>query len=190
MYTAYNLTCNTFSHNIMIVVSSQQGIAIVIMLHSWRYWRDMTIPVLVCAVLLYYGLAVCAAHDEEKDVIVLTTAHQLRKEIRSVLSETLAETLPELCDCQGYGNTTQPSIEYTVNAQLEGYIKDGLNEAVNNTVSELLNPLLSQLSHLLIPGLTPSHPATSCKEILQMDRHSPSGLYWIRGTEHPLTILT
>ena len=40
-----------------------------------------------------------------------------------------------------------------------------------------------QISISMIPGLTPSHPATSCKEILQLDQHSPPGLYWIRGTD-------
>ena len=38
-------------------------------------------------------------------------------------------------------------------------------------------------AQILIPGLTPCWPATSCKEILQLDPHSPSGLYWIRGTD-------
>ena len=139
--------------------------------------------ILVTAVLVASSIALSTAHDEDTDLLVLTTAHQLRKEIRSQLTETL----PELCtcDCQSYGSGTQPSVEYIVNAieKLESYVKDGLKESVNNTATDVLTQLLFNLSHLLIPGLSPCHPATSCKEILQLDPHSPSGLYWIRGTD-------
>ena len=58
-----------------------------------------------------------------------------------------------------------------------------VKEAVNETVSDILAPLLSQLTHLITPGYTSSHPATSCKEILELAPDSPSGLYWIRGTD-------
>ena len=147
--------------------------------------------VLITAVLLVSSIVVCTAHDEDTDLLVLTTAYQLRKEIRKQVNEALTETLPQLCTSdsqnQTVSQTTPPSCNcediITAIEELEGYIKDGVKIAVNNTVSELLTPLLSQLSHLLIPGLTPSHPATSCKEILQLDPHSPSGLYWIRGTD-------
>ena len=42
---------------------------------------------------------------------------------------------------------------------------------------------MSQVFKLLIPGYNPSHPATSCKEIFDLGLRSPSGLYWIRGTD-------
>ena len=51
------------------------------------------------------------------------------------------------------------------------------------TITDLLAPLLSQLTQLT-PGLTPSHPATSCMEILQLAPQSPSEPYWIRANEH------
>ena len=35
-----------------------------------------------------------------------------------------------------------------------------------------------------IPGYTPSHPAGSCKEILQLAPNSPSRYYWIGGTDN------
>ena len=37
---------------------------------------------------------------------------------------------------------------------------------------------------LFNPGYTPSHSASSCKEILQGAPQSPSGLYWLRGTNN------
>ena len=55
---------------------------------------------------------------------------------------------------------------------------------IHHSITELLTPLLSNLSHLVTPGLTSSHPATSCMEILQLAPQSPSGLYWIRASEH------
>ena len=71
------------------------------------------------------------------------------------LNEALAEALPEFC-----------------------------TSGINGTITDLLAPLLSQLSHLVTPGLGPCHPATSCMEILQLAPQSPSGLYWIRANEH------
>ena len=59
--------------------------------------------------------------------------------------------------------------------------------AVNATYSQRSNLIVQttadQISIFMTPGCTPSHPATSCKEILQLVPHSPSGLYWIRGTD-------
>ena len=64
--------------------------------------------------------------------------------------------------------------------ELTEHIKD----CIDDTITDLLAPVLSQLSFLVTPGLTPSRPATSCMEILQLAPQSPSGLYWIRANEH------
>ncbi|CAI8054236.1 hypothetical protein GBAR_LOCUS29628, partial [Geodia barretti] len=50
--------------------------------------------------------------------------------------------------------------------------------------NETVKNLVSKVSLLLVPGHTPSHPACSCKEILQLAPQSPSGLYWISGTDN------
>ena len=71
------------------------------------------------------------------------------------LNEALAEALPEFC-----------------------------TSGINDPITDLLAPLLSQLSHLVTPGLSPCHPATSCMEILQLAPQSSSGFYWIRANEH------
>ena len=57
---------------------------------------------------------------------------------------------------------------------------DSIKEAVRKTIAEMLTPPLSQISHLMAPGLTPSHPASSCKEIYS---HA-HGYYWIRGANN------
>ena len=133
--------------------------------------------VLVSAVLLVYCITVCTSHDS--DLVVLTTADRLREEIRSQLDEALEESLPELCNgySQNYGSAAQPSLA-------SDDIIFAIIRELNNTVTDLISPLLSQLSHLMTPGLTSSHPATSCMEILELVPDSPSGLYWIRGTDN------
>ena len=129
----------------------------------------------VTAVLLVYCITVCTSHDS--DLVVLTTADRLREEIRSQLDEALEESLPELCNgySQSYVSAAQSSLA-------SDDIISAIVTELNNTVTDLISPLLSQLSHLMTPGLTSSHPATSCMEILEMAPDSPSGLYWIRGT--------
>ena len=111
--------------------------------------------ILVSALLLANGMGVCGTQESP------TTDSQLRKEIKSQLNETLAEALPEVCNfgCHGV-------------------------QCNDDTITDRLAPLLSQLTQLLTPGLTCSHPATSCMEILQLAPQSPSGFYWIRANEH------
>ena len=58
-----------------------------------------------------------------------------------------------------------------------------IKQTVKNLKS-VTDHLLSKVSLLLVPGHTPSHPACSCKEILQLAPQSPSGLYWISGTDN------
>ena len=58
----------------------------------------------------------------------------------------------------------------TCNADLAVITTEKLRE-------EIKCVLHSELSHVIIPGLTPSNPAFSCKEILQLAPDSPSGYY-------------
>ena len=148
----------------------------------------MTCLALVPTVLLvYYCTGVCAS--QESDLVVLTTASRLREEIRSQLNETLADSLPDFsCSCDS-DNTTQLSEAELCTCQpqnctsLHEDLLDKIEERVTDSVKEV-KYLLSQLFHLLIPGYTFSHSASSCKEILQLAPQSPSGLYWIRGTDN------
>ena len=141
----------------------------------------MAFLVLFSVVLLVYCTGVCAS--QESDLVVLTTAGRLREEIKSQLDETLAQTLPDFtcnCDSQNNDNTTQ--VRVLPDQDLANTVEE-LKECVSN-IKSVTDLLLSHLSLLLTPGYTSSHPATSCKEILQLAPQSPSGLYWIRGTDN------
>ena len=156
---------------------------------------------LVCTVLLLSCITSCAGHGS--DLVVLTTADRLREEIRSQLDEALEDSLPELCTGppQNYGSPAQPphlidAIKEAVNETVSDIlaplisnsdidtIKEAIKKTVNETVSDIFAPLISQLFHLITPGYTSHLPASSCKEILELAPDSPSGLYWIRGTDN------
>ena len=55
-----------------------------------------------------------------------------------------------------------------------------LRKELNRGGQSMLSTMFTFFSH----GYTPSHPASSCKEILQLAPQSPSGLYWLRGTDN------
>ena len=132
-------------------------------------------------VLLVYCTGVCAS--QESDLVVLTTASRLRKEIKSQLDETLAQSLPDFtCNCDSQNNDNTTRVRVLPDPDLANTVEE-LKECVAN-IKSVTDLLLSHLSLLLTPGYTPSHPATSCKEILQLAPQSPSGLYWIKGTDN------
>ena len=153
----------------------------------------MGLLALISLILLFHCniiIVVCTS-DQDNDLVVLATASRLKEEIRSQLKEVLAESFPELCPWSPPDNvnTTQPpspsnddECGYTVHNYAVDI--DSIKEAVRKTIAEMLTPLLSQISHLMAPGLTPSHPASSCKEIYSQASDSPSGYYWIRGTNN------
>ena len=92
------------------------------------------------AVLLVSCLTSCASHGS--DLVVLTTADRLRDVIRSQLDEALEDSFPELFTGppQNYGSPAQPP-----------HLIDAIKEAVNETVSDILAPLVSHFSHLMTP---------------------------------------
>ena len=150
----------------------------------------MGLLALISLILLFHCniiIVVCTS-DQDNDLVVLATASRLKEEIRNQLEEVLAKSFPELCPWTPPDNvnTTQPSSPsnddkcgHTVhNCAVD---IDSIKEAVRKTNAEMLAPLIS---HLMAPGLTPSHPASSCNEIYSQASDSPSGYYWIRGTNN------
>ena len=143
----------------------------------------------VSAVLLVYCIAISASHgtaDHETDIVVVTTS-QLREEIKSQLDESLTEILPELpiCASQSYYNGTSVTHSDIIDTIGEMNKRvpdiDTIKEVVEETVRYVLR---SELSHLITPGFTPTLPSSSCMEIHQLVPDSPSGHYWIRGTDN------
>ena len=140
-------------------------------------------------VLLVYCLAVSASHAtpdpacHETDIVVLTAA-QLREEIRIQLNEALAGVHPQVCVCGPHGsyNGTQPLTHSDVIAAIVNLHKRIPSDAsIRDVFKDFVE---SELFHLITPGYTSHLPASSCKEILELAPDSPSGLYWIRGTDN------
>ena len=48
-------------------------------------------------------------------------------------------------------------------------------------VERLVKPIIGKLAILQQPGKSPSHPARSCRKILDFDSKSLSGLYWLKA---------
>ncbi|CAI8023300.1 hypothetical protein GBAR_LOCUS13614 [Geodia barretti] len=59
-----------------------------------------------------------------------------------------------------------------------------LREEIRSELNQAGNFLLTKISQLFTPGSNSNFPAASCKEILQLAPQSPSGLYWLSGTNN------
>ena len=62
---------------------------------------------------------------------------------------------------------------------------ENVTEEMNNLydrVERLIEPIAEKLALLEQPGHFPSHPASSCKEIIEAEPSSPSGYYWLRAS--------
>ena len=115
----------------------------------------------------------CASHEAD---IVLLTADQLREEMKCQLDEALAEAYQAL-----YNNVTQ-YISLKHNDTMAALAEINGRIPSIGEIREVYKFILqSELFYLIAPGYTSSHPAASCKEILELAPDSPSGLYWIRG---------
>ena len=101
--------------------------------------------------------------------IAVVAQDDLKKEIRAEVAAALAEN--------GVANITN-TIQQAVNATIERAM-----EEISTEIGQLVAPLLAQLKHLQLPGKTPSHPATSCKEIQELKPSTPSGYYWITASD-------
>ena len=51
-------------------------------------------------------------------------------------------------------------------------------------LNRAMHAMVVTVFEMFTPGYTPSHPASSCEEILQLAPQSTSGLYWISGTDN------
>ena len=124
----------------------------------------------VSTVLLVYGTGICTGHENELPSTNPDPASST-EDTRGQLNDVQAKPG---CTCDMQNNS---AIQYIVDT-----IKE-LKEDVTN-IKSVTGLLLSQLSVAITPGYKDGYPASSCKEILQLAPQSPSGLYWIRGTDN------
>ena len=143
---------------------------------------------------------------------VILTRNQLREEIQAGITAALSSgnqshsilnlLRNDLCTCDRLNATLQEavkrlstaverqSIQQTTASTLCGHNVERVTAtAVNNilvnvsdSVEQLVSPLMTQLHLLRVPGSTPSHPATSCREMKELSPTAPSDYYWLRGT--------
>ena len=86
-------------------------------------------------------------------------------EIRVLASAVLLVVCIVVCACQ---EKEQPLTTSQLRRQL----------------NRAMHAMVVTVFEMFTPGYTPSHPASSCKEILQLAPQSTSGLYWISGTDN------
>ena len=112
----------------------------------------------------------------------------------TVFSALLLVSYPAtICKATGVNpwESTSSQLNEEINIPIHRpYADESLVETVRVAVSESVEDiLLPWLSKLFIPGYTPSQLACSCKEILQLAPQSPSGYYYINGTDgRPLKV--
>ena len=159
--------------------------------------------VLLALYLSQLGLG--AAQECEGFVGVLgMTPDQLKKEIRANVAAALRQGASvnsgnETCAAltqEDFDNQLEKAMNVAIqkiNSTIEKVVNDAvaihLTAAVDevianvsNTFEQLVSPIMTQLQLLRLPGSTPSHPATSCKEIKELNSTASSGYYWLRDT--------
>ena len=129
-------------------------------------YRDLLAPkMMLFTVLVVLPVAIlqlgAAQHCSCTTGIAIIAQDDLKKEIRAEVAAALAEN--------GVVNITN-TIQQAVNATVGRAMED-----ISTEIGQLVAPLLAQLKHLQLPGKTPSHPATSSKEIQKIKPSTPSG---------------
>ena len=80
-----------------------------------------------------------------------------------------------------FNSTMEKMVDTAVERRLANVVEEVVAN-ISNSFEELLTPIMTKLDLLRYPGSTPSHPATSCREIKELSPTAPSGYYWLRGT--------
>ena len=134
------------------------------------------------------------------------TPDQLKKEIQTNVAAALKHSA--ITGTLGSTNETyivlspdelKTTLQKVVDVAVEKHIGTAVEEVIANishSFEQLVSPIMTRLDrcnanveaimtqlHLLrVPGSTPSHPATSCREIKELSPTAPSDYYWLRGT--------
>ena len=96
------------------------------------------------------------------------------------------------CTCSSVMVMSKEEMKREISSQVSAAVSDfnisKITSAVERTmdklyekVERLVKPIIGKLAILQQPGKSPSHPARSCREILDFDSKSLSGLYWLKA---------
>ena len=128
-------------------------------------------------IVLISILQSCRGHETTcgacSNSVVVLTKDELKNEIRTEMAEVVAK------------NSQQWSSNCTCNCPVQevgNYNLTELSNMVEEKLETLLLPIMNKLMTLHQPGMTASHPATSCSEILNFNPHTPSGYYWLEAS--------
>ena len=129
------------------------------------------------------------------------TRNQLREEIQAGITAALASAANQSptplnilrndsCTCNSLNATLQEvadrlsilqqQMNDTILPEIQSLRQQQLQQM--NMSALLVSSIMTKLDLLRLPGSTPSHPASSCKEIKELSPTAPSGYYWLRGT--------
>ena len=110
------------------------------------------------------------------NTVMVLTKEEMKREIRAQVAEALATSSQ-----QQRGNCTcgANSIELL---NLDVHIQE-LGHNLSAKLDGLLLPIMSKLITLHQPGMTASHPAISCVEVLDFNPNTPSGYYWLEASD-------
>ncbi|XP_064401534.1 uncharacterized protein LOC135347458 [Halichondria panicea] len=121
--------------------------------------------------IVFYLLAVSMAQGDDgncKASVVVMSKEEISREIQSQITRVLTK-----------GSIT-PSV--IVNNENVTFIVQREIDKLFEKVKNLIQPIVTELATLLKPGRSPSHPASTCKAILNQDKTSPSDFYWLKAS--------
>ena len=157
-------------------------------------------------IALVFLLVSCQGQDATygmcSNSVVLLTKEELKNEIRAEMAEVIAKNSKQwksncTCNCnnnplQDYNHTELlnmvedklktlllPIISYN---PVQDYNFTELSSVVEDKLETLLLPIMNKLMSLHQPGMTASHPATSCSEIFNFNPRTSSGYYWLEAS--------
>ena len=114
--------------------------------------------------------------------VVVTSQGALKRQIKEEIAAAF-----QSFTCVTDGFVTTPATD-TFTAGLTEQAIARIENKLNN-ITDKLDSLEKRMDALHELGSTPCHAAGSCAEILEKDRSSPSGYYWVtNGTGHPHSV--
>ena len=122
--------------------------------------------------------------------LVALTPDQLKKEIHAEVSSLLGPYSPSSGSNGSLCVTRISEVEGLIDSTVESAVNIAIEAAMDKTtdklltrVEQLITQALGQARQLHRLGSTSTHPASSCREIKDLEPSSPSGHYWITNAE-------